>query len=98
MWPVERPVAWSVDAVTWGYSAPGARAFNEGLATDDLRLKIENLLFGLFYLASALREVATMSASNLHNNLGDALSDHDVRQELQIVERSVKERKPNGKP
>ena len=72
-------------------------AFNEGLATEDFRLKIDNLFFGLFYLASALREVATMSASNLHNNLGDVLSDNEVRQELQSVERSIKERKPNGK-
>lgn len=54
-----------------------------GLQSDDAKTKLDQILFGLFYLGNALRLIGDVSASNINATVSQELPPSEINQNLE---------------
>ena len=54
-----------------------------GLQSDDLKTKLDQVLFGLFYFGNALRLIGEVSAANINATVSQELTPAEINQKLE---------------
>jgi hypothetical protein len=69
-----------------------------GLQAEDVKTKLDQILFGLFYLGNALRLVGEVSSSNINATVSQELTPTEIDQKLEKNQQSPEERLFIGQP